>query len=257
MISSTTNERIKWIRALQARKRARRDAGAFVLEGKRMAQEVIQAAAPVHLILHAEDLTAEEQSLVKSLAKLGGEVLAATQRVIRVCSDTESPQRILLALPIPNLALHHPLEFALVLDRIGDPGNLGAILRTAQAVGVHAVFLTQGSVDPYNPKVVRAAMGAHLHLPLRVLPEDEILGCLDGLPIRVAQARQGIPYHQIDWTEPTALVVGSESHGPSEVWLEPAMQAVHIPMPGGFESLNAAIATAVLLFEIVRQREVG
>lgn len=256
MISSTTNERIKWVRTLQGKRRARRDAGAFVLEGKRMAQEVIQAAVPVQMVLHAEALTSEEQNLVASLSALGGEVLAASQQVIRACSDTESPQQILMVLPMPELALPAPLDLALVLDRIADPGNLGTILRTAQAVGVSAVFLTEGSVDPYNPKVVRAAMGAHLRLPLRVLTEEELLRCLEGLPIRVAQSGQGTAYHQVDWSSPTALVVGSESHGPSKGWTGPGMQAVQIPMPGGFESLNAAIATAVLLFEIVRQREV-
>lgn len=256
MIRSTTNERVKWIRSLQGKKRARMDAGMFVLEGKRMAQEVLRASAPVRMILHAEDPSSEEQRLVASLSKLGGEVLEASQRVIRACSDTESPQRILLVLPMPELALPRPLSFALVLDRIADPGNMGTILRTAQAVGVDGVFLTQGSVDHYNPKVVRAAMGAHLHLPLRVHPVEELLACLEGLPIRVAQAGRGTPYHRVDWMTPTALVVGSESHGPSEVWSSPGMQAVHIPMPGGFESLNAAIATAVLLFEIVRQRDV-
>ncbi|MCS6911107.1 MAG: RNA methyltransferase, partial [Anaerolineales bacterium] len=142
-----------------------------------------------------------------------------------------------------------------VCDRIADPGNLGTILRTADAAGVEAVFLAPGTVDAYNPKVVRAAMGAHFHLPVLATTWEELHMQLRGLTAWLADSAGGERYDRVDWTQPHALIIGSEAEGPSEAAHRFAAQRVHIPMPGRAESLNAAVAAGVLMFEAARRRQ--
>jgi TrmH family RNA methyltransferase len=142
-----------------------------------------------------------------------------------------------------------------VIDRIADPGNLGSILRTALAVGVESIYLMKGSVDPFNPKVVRAGMGAQLHLPLSYSTPKDIGEQLKDVQLWVAQQGEGLPYYAVDWLDPVALAIGSEAHGASDKLQAQAQGRVHIPMQREAESLNAGIAAAVILFEINRQRE--
>jgi TrmH family RNA methyltransferase len=155
---------------------------------------------------------------------------------------------------MPELAPPDPLTLALVADGLTDPGNLGTLLRTASAAGVQALFLTEGTVDAFNPKVVRGAMGAHLRLPIVSVPASELPQRLAGLRVWLAEARQGEPYDRVDWRPPSALVIGGEARGPQDSVRALSPSLVHIPMQAGSESLNAAVAAAVILFEIARQR---
>jgi TrmH family RNA methyltransferase len=131
---------------------------------------------------------------------------------------------------------------------------MGTILRTAYAAGVQAVLLTKGTVDPFNPKVVRAAMGAHLRLPIRYLDDAGAQDWLEGLDIWLAERGVGSAYYDVDWSAPVAVVIGSESHGPSDTLRSLATGEVYVPVKEETESLNAAIATGIILFEIARQR---
>lgn len=254
MITSTSNERIKWIRGLQARRRNREAEGMFVAEGVRWAEEFIAARESPHLILHTPDLDQRERTALGRLTALGAEALEVSEAVMAASSDTESPQRLLVVARQrdPGEELH--TDWLLVADGLADPGNLGTTLRTALAAGVGAVILVKGSVDPYNPKVVRAAMGAHLRLPIRVLPPDDVQNRLQGLTVMLAEADGGTPYTEVDWRQPLALVIGSEAHGTSDTIREMAHGSTHIPIESEADSLNAAVAAAVLLFEIRRQR---
>ncbi len=254
VITSTANRSVRLVRALQQKRRARQEEGLFVVEGTRWAEEVVAAGAPVRLVLHTDHLSARERGLVNQTARTGAEVRVVSEAVMAACSATESPPGLLMVLPIPALPLPERLTLALVVDGVRDPGNLGTLLRTALAAGVEAAFLTPGTVDPYNPKVVRAAMGAHLRLPLRTVEPADLPQALQGLQVWLAEARQGHPYYAVDWRQPVALVVGGEAQGPSAALRGLAHGQVHVPTPGEVESLNVAIATAVILFEIVRQR---
>ncbi len=195
-----------------------------------------------------------ENDLIAALDRLGAEVLVVAEHVMQACSSTESAPGLLAVLP--NLDLHPPevLDLALVIDRMADPGNLGALLRSAYAAGVQAVFLTKDTVDAYNPKVIRGAMGAHFRLPVISSSMPALAGFLDGLDVWLAEAGQGLAYDQVDWRRPSALVIGSEAHGPRKEVRALASGSVHIPMRAGAESLNAAVAAGVVLFEIARQR---
>jgi TrmH family RNA methyltransferase len=172
-------------------------------------------------------------------------------------SDTQTPQGVLAVVRPPDLRPSGAPSFVLVMNRLGNPGNLGAVLRTAAAAAVPLVVLTPGTVDATNPKVVRGAMGAHFRLPILHADWGEIKRWLEGLTIFLADASGGAFYDRVDWRKPSAIVVGGEAHGASPQAAQLAHARVTIPMPGDMESLNAAVATGVLLFEVVRQRMAG
>jgi TrmH family RNA methyltransferase len=172
-------------------------------------------------------------------------------------SDVQTPQGILAVFPFPIFpaAGDGPAPLVLVLDRLRDPGNLGTLLRAAAGAGVNAVYLSPATVDPWNPKVVRAGMGAHFRIPLLPLDSETQESLRERLPRRViASATATRPYDAVDWTGPAALVVGGEAEGVSpemEAW---GTEQVGIPLAHDVESLNAAVAGAVILFEAARQR---
>jgi TrmH family RNA methyltransferase len=255
MITSTSNWRVKRVRALQAYRRDRWKERRFVLEGSRLANEVIQAGIPVESIFHTEHFRAKEPGLVDLFARRGDEVLEVSELVMETCSDTESPAGILIVAPFPELRAPETLTLAVVVDRMADPGNLGTLLRTAWAAGVEEVFLTKGCVDPFNPKVVRAAAGAHIYLPILQIDARELEDHLKGLESWMAESRAGMAYHKVDWQKPSALIIGSEAHGVRDVLRDTIRKRVHIPMRNGVESLNAAVAASIILFEIAHQRE--
>jgi TrmH family RNA methyltransferase len=255
MITSPNNPRIQWLRDLQAHARARRAAGAYVVEGVRLVEEALLAGIQPQWVIYTPDLGPRGQEVVDGFTRAGAPVDQISAQVLKSASDTETPQGILAVLPARPLPLPPAPDFILAMDELRDPGNLGTILRTAAAAGVQAVILSPGSVDPYSPKVVRSAMGAHFRLPVRVQTWQDISGYLSGrVEVFLADAACGIPYTQADFHQPLALIVGGEAQGTGTEAQALAFQRVHIPMPGRAESLNAAIAAAILLFEVVRQR---
>ena len=254
MITSPKNKKIKWVRSLQLDGRARREWCAFVVEGVRMAEEVLSCGIQPLLALYTTALNPRANSALEALAGLGTEVEEVSTQVMRIASDTQTPQGLLLVLPLEPSSIPDELNFALILDSVRDPGNLGTILRTAAAAGNAAVFITPGSADPYSPKVIRAGMGAHFHLPIASLDWGEIKLKTAGLTAVLASPRMGVPYHRMNLKNPLALIIGGEAEGASQEAREFAQEYVYIPMEGDMESLNAAAAAAVLIFEVVRQR---
>ena len=257
MITSVQNPKIKFVRDLQNQPEARHAAQAFVVEGVRLVEEALATDWKAQLVLYTADLGERGQKLVEGFAGRGAPVEQVSPQVFQSASDTKTPQGILAVLPIQSLPLPDRLDFLLIADSVRDPGNLGAMLRSAGAAGVQAVYVPPLTADPYAPKVVRAAMGAHFRLPISNLDWPEIRRSIREANLRVflAAAGEGIPYTQADFRSPLALVVGGEAEGASPAASELADARVQIPMPGGAESLNAAIAAGILLFEVVRQRK--
>lgn len=256
MISSLSNPKIQRVRALQSHAKHRRDAQEFVVEGVRLAEEALDAKWPIELVLFTEDLNERGRRVVEAMQGGGIEVECISPQVMRSISDTDTPQGILIILHKQATGLAEILDFAFIPDGVRDPGNLGSMLRTAAAAGVQAVFLPPGTVDVYSPKVVRAAMGAHFRLSIHELDWQEIGAKLEESDLRVylAVAHSGEAYDRADLRSPLALIIGGEASGVSPEAVRLAEARLQIPMSGGVESLNAAAAAAILLFEVVRQR---
>ncbi|KAA3646177.1 MAG: RNA methyltransferase [Chloroflexi bacterium] len=256
MITSTSNPKIQRIKALQKRARVRREEQAFVVEGVRLTEEALQAGCKPQIAFFTEDLNPRGQEQVNQLENQGTPLELVEPHVMQAASDTQAPQGILLVLPLQALPLPEKVTFALILDQLRDPGNLGTILRTALAAGVDAIFLSPGSVDAFSPKVLRAGMGAHFRLPVVKQSWEELGTTIEqtGLQVLLAAAGEGDSYLDADLSKPTALLLGGEARGASEEAAQLTSERIHIPMPGEAESLNAAVAASVLMFEVVRQR---
>jgi len=255
LITSTHNNRIKEIRQLQAQAKARREAKAFVVEGVRLCEEAVAAGWKTQLCLYSPDLNERGQALVQELIGQGVPTEAAAEHVIKAASDTQTPQGIILVLSMDPLPLPEKPDFILILDQVQDPGNQGTLLRTAAAAGANAVLISEGSADVFAPKVIRAGMGAHFRLPVTTWTPDEIISYCrqQRMEMWVAVLDEGVAYTQAPLDAPAAIIIGSEAHGVGAA-LSQAARPLHIPMPGGGESLNAAAAGAILLYEAVRQR---
>ncbi|MFN8594502.1 MAG: RNA methyltransferase [Thermomicrobiales bacterium] len=254
-IRSATNPAIALVRALGRRDR-RAAERAFVVEGVRAVQDGLAAGVLPRLLLVRQG---EEELLGELVLPPGTPVRIVERGLFDRLSEVQHPQGVLAVFPWPNFvaALDSTAPLVLVLDRLRDPGNLGTLLRAAAAAGVTAVFLTAASVDPWNAKVVRAGMGAHWRVP--VLPFDAAAAhaLRPRLSRRVAAAADANQtYDAVDWSGPAALIVGGEAEGVSRELLAWATESAAIPLAGGVESLNAAVAGAVMLFEAARQRRI-
>lgn len=232
----------------------------FVIEGVRLVEEALRSGANFSsAVYNPEQLAATErgQALLAAIERLDG-AQAALPEVIAAVSETVTPQGVVAAIRWPELELT-ARGIQLVLDAVQDPGNVGTLLRTAEATGVTQVICVVGTADVYSPKVVRAAMGAHFRLPLvqdvtwEAVPE--LLVAADH--VYAAAASATMPYYAADWRQHSAVIVGNEANGVSEAGLAVATKQISIPMAAAVESLNAAVAGSVILFEALRQRTLG
>lgn len=225
-----------------------------MIEGVRLAEEALAAGWEAQLVLHTADLSLRAQAIVDGLGRGGTTIETVAPEVMKAASDTETPQGVLAVLSNRALPLPEQLDFVLVADALRDPGNLGTMIRTAAAAGMQAVFCPPETVDAFAPKVVRAGMGAHFRMPVLHLDWDQISERLAGIQVYLAAACEGPAYDRVDLTQRVAFIVGGEAQGAGQAARHLALSPVHIPMPGGSESLNAAVAAAVLIFEATRQR---
>jgi TrmH family RNA methyltransferase len=260
LLSSVHNPTVRYARSL-LRRRSRYRERAFLIEGARLFLDAIDAGARPRLVFLEES----------RLGPLGGEVVTAAlesgarvhpvnEPVLDAIADTEEPQGVVAVFPFPEppTPMSEMSELLLAADGLRDPGNLGTLLRSAVGSGCTAVALTASSVDPYAPKVVRAGMGAHFRIPIRWLdwsqPDPIFTACRNRFS---AESRAPITYDAVDWTAPSALVVGSEARGISDAARSTLTGSVSIPLLGGLESLNAAVAGSIILFEAARQRRLS
>lgn len=257
-ITSIHNPKIQSLRELMSKRSTREELGQFVVEGVRLAEEALMHGPPPLAVYTGESLSERGQKLVREFQSRGASVTTLSEDVLQRISETENSQGLLLTMPVVTNPLPADLNFVLILDQIRDPGNAGTMLRTAAASGVQAVLLSPGTTDIYAPKVVRAGMGAHFRLDLRSSTWTEIHGlCKEREhPLRLLLAESGAApsVWQQDLRQPLGLIIGGEAEGAGEDARRYCDGLVSIPMPGAFESLNAAVAAGILLFEVVRQR---
>lgn len=253
IISSPQNPKIQLVRSLLTQPSAIRKEKAFVAEGVRLVEEGFKERYPAQFILFSDQLSERGKELIKSLSS-SYETFQVDTDLLRQLSDTETTQGILAVFDLNTIPLLTDPDFLVIADGIRDPGNLGTLLRTSEAAGVQGVLLSPGTTQAFAPKVVRSAMGAHFRLPIHAGSWDEIAHVCSGVTIYNADMNGAVPCWQADFTQPLAILIGSEAEGSGEQARNISTQSVSIPMPGRSESLNAGLAGAILIFEVVRQR---
>jgi TrmH family RNA methyltransferase len=272
LITSRRNPLVKRLRELHGAK-GRREQGRLLLEGTHLLQEVLRLGLiPAELV--ATERWLEGHGALVAALPVGVRGHRVSELVLEAAASTAHPDGVLLtlelgALVVPEAALP---TFVLVLDGVQDPGNLGTLIRTALAAGVEQLWLAEGA-DPFQPKVLRASAGAALALPIRRLERLALLQLLAeaaarGLQLAAAvppgsgdgsgpgdgsRASSSIPYWQLDWRKPTALLLGHEGSGLAPEVLALASHRITVPHSPAVESLNVAVSAAPLLLERVRQ----
>ena len=251
-ITSLQNERVKLAKGLLLRPRLRRKERKIALEGTRLVRDAVERGHKPLFVLYEMDKA--DAALVAQLEQHNIQTLPVSEAVMQHISETQQPQGIVAVFPMPLPPLPRHPRRVLILDSVGDPGNLGTALRTAAAAGVEVVLLAPGCVDPYNAKVLRSGMGAHFRVPVIEAGWTEIGAYCERLTVYLAAGDGDMRYDLADWSAPWAIIIGSEAHGTGPQAAALAQHRVYIPMAANTESLNAAAAAAVLLFETARSR---
>lgn len=258
MITSQTNPRIKNIVQLQQKSKARREQDCFVIEGENLFLEV-----PLDSIVEAYYTKAcllyPKQEIIDKLAGLVQSRIAeeVSEEVFKKISDTQSPQGILCVVKRSHYEIPMDADSYILLENLQDPGNLGTIIRTAEGAGVGAVLLSEGCVDLYSPKTVRATMGSLFRMT--VCTDVKLLDCIEklrarGVKVYATYLPGSVPYTEPDYSGPTAFVIGNEGNGLTTACAEACDERIRIPMSGQLESLNASVAAALVMYECKRQR---
>lgn len=257
LITSPANPTIKLARSLH-RKRVRYRERALLVEGTRAIQAAIELGVNIRATLVDASRVADvDTGLLSQLQASSARTLVVDPALFEQITDTEHPQPLVLICDMPRIDLPADCSFVIALDGIRDPGNLGTLIRSAAAAGADGVALLHGSVDPSNPKVVRATVGSLFAIPVQSFAsiDDVVRGCFLKRPnVVVADSDGDLAYDQVDWALPAIVVVGAEATGVSEDPRTYADIVVQIPMSPGVESLNAGVAGSIIAFEIARQR---
>ncbi|MBQ4069478.1 MAG: 23S rRNA (guanosine(2251)-2'-O)-methyltransferase RlmB [Lachnospiraceae bacterium] len=260
MITATSNSQIKNITQLMTKSKVRREQKAYIIEGIRMFLEV-----PKELLIKAyicENSLAQSDDRIKGRLKYV-EYDVVSEKVFKSISGTVTPQGILAIVKMKEYSFEELIgtsdENALfmILEDIQDPGNLGTIMRSAEATGVKALIMSKGTVDIYNPKVIRSTMGTIYRVPFIYV--DNILEMTEnmkqkGINIVAAHLKGDKWYDEISYKCKTAFIIGNEGNGISDELSDKADILMKIPMEGKVESLNASVAASVLMYEAYRQR---
>ena len=253
-ITSVQNQIIKKIKELQKKKSVRKSEGLFVIEGVRGVKE-IPAGIKIKYLITTPEIDEKELGSVKP-----EEWLEVTKEIYKTISDTQSPQGAMAVAYMPTYQLSDlSIEKGhyLVLENLQDPGNLGTIIRTAHAFAFKGIFITKGSVDLYSPKVVRSTMSSLFHVPIVV--DEEIETYMTYLKQKgatiytTALKPEAKPIYEMAFKEKSAIIIGNEGNGVSQVVLEETDHTMIIPMPGGAESLNASVAASICMYEVTKK----
>lgn len=262
MITSSANARVKQIVQWQSKAKERRKDKVFLAEGIKMYEEAPEAfIREVYLSQDMEEKACKMPLLWEKLKRMGYETVS--DDVFSKMSDTQTPQGILTVLNQPQYQLEellkqpHPLF--VVLENLQDPGNLGTIIRTGEGAGITGVIMSSRTVDIYNPKTIRATMGSIYRVPFLYVEDlGEALEQLHarGVHTYAAHLQGETFYDTFSFREPTAFLIGNEGNGLTKETADLAESYLKIPMEGQVESLNAAVATALLMYEAHRQRKI-
>ena len=244
ILTSKNNPLVKETAALKEKK-ARRETGLFLVEGVKMSRECQKSGLEIERVFVTEKYSKEEFDESKKVV--------VSEDVMRYLSDEKTPQGVVCRVKIPNRPLTAPKGRCLFLDGVSDPGNMGAIIRTANAAGYNELYLTKDCTDPYSPKSVRASMSGVLFTKIYIAERKEILSLFQGedIPI-IAADMTGKNVFTFTAPENFALAIGNEANGISEETLSAASRIIKIPMQATQESLNAAVAAGISMYLLAK-----
>ena len=257
-IESFQNPLIKNIIQLQEKSRARKKENLFIIEGKREISLAISGKYSIDKIIFCEDLIAENE--LSEFNDRSIEFIKITKEIYQKLAYRDTTEGVIALVKTKNHALEdlvlpeNPL--VLVVESIEKPGNLGAMLRTADAANIDAVIVANPKSDFYNPNVIRSSVGCVFTNQLASGTTEEVIHFLNSKNISIYSAilQEAVPYYTQDYTQPTAIVVGTEATGLTEAWRKASKKNIIIPMEGVIDSMNVSVAAAILLFETKRQR---
>lgn len=259
-IESVQNALIKSLIQLQEKSKARKQTGTFLIEGKREIELALKGDYSIETLLFLPELIAK-QDLQTLISNKQTELIEVSKEVYQKLAYRDSTEGIIAIAKSKTLALSDlklsKKPLILVAEGIEKPGNLGAILRTADAAAIDAVIVANPRTDLYNPNVIRSSVGCLFTKQVAVGSSEEVIAFLKHQNIAIYSAilQDATLYHQQNFTNPTALVVGTEATGLTEIWRKESTQNIIIPMQGEIDSMNVSVAAAILLFEAKRQRE--
>lgn len=257
-ITSIQNPFIKSLVQLQEKAKARKQSGTFLIEGKREIELAIKGNYEIETLLFLPELISEKQ--LNSLTIKPLNTIEISKEVYQKLAYRDTTEGIIAIAKTKNLSLsdlklpENPL--ILVLESIEKPGNIGAMLRTADAANIDAVILANPKNDLYNPNIVRSSVGCLFTNQIASGTTEEVITFLKEKNINFYSAtlQNSNEYYKVDYSTPTALVVGTEATGLTQLWREESTQNIIIPMQGKIDSMNVSVAAAILLFEAKRQR---
>ena len=256
-IQSRQNAALRHLARLGRERKYRRSTGEMLCEGEKMLQEAVASGAQIKtLLVRAGREDCLPDGLTNRLGQAGAALYTAPDALFCQASGVETPQNVIFSCAQPRWTADalDGKEQVLLLDGLQDPGNLGTILRTAEAFALGAVVLCEGCADPFSPKVVRSTMGAVFRLPCVQLGLQEAVGCLHGagLPVyATALHADSVPLAQVPLGR-AAVIIGSEGRGVTPAALALSDKRVIIPMAGRAESLNAGVAAAIVIYEMTK-----
>jgi len=259
IIESVDNTLIKETRKLKEKKH-RVEREEFIVEGFRFVSEAINSSFDVPFVFVSEAALEkwEKYNFEEKLTKETRVILIKESALKSICS-TETPQGIVAVVKNKQRTVDKKQGFYLLVDKVQDPGNLGTLIRTAHAAGALGVILTKGTVDVYNEKTLRATMGSIFYIP--IIEDKELIITkaliLDGFKLVASSLDTEDNFYDVDLKSKVIIAVGSEANGVSEEIIKICDYKVKVPMPGGAESLNVAIAGSIMIYEAVRQKEVN
>jgi len=258
-ISSIQNPLVKTLFQLKEKSRARKSSGNFLIEGQREIELAIKGNYELETILFYPELFSEEQ--INSLTTKQPNIIEVSKDVYKKLAHRETTEGLLAvaktkSLALSDLSLNSENPLILVAEAPEKPGNIGALLRTADAANVDAVIIANLKTDVYNPNIIRSSVGCVFTNQIATGSTEDIINFLKERNINIycAALQASVNYHTQDYTKPTALVVGTEAIGLSSDWLENATQNIIIPMQGDIDSMNVSVAAGILIFEAKRQR---
>lgn len=259
-IESANNKKIKQIRKLH-KKKYRKKLGKFLIEGIRFIDLALDQNADITGIFYSENFKASssEEKLLEKAIKKKVDIYEVKDDIFKNLAFTDSPQGIIAIVNKNIKSINYADENStvLIVDRVQDPGNLGTILRTADAAGFSGVILSKGTVDLYNDKVLRSTMGSIFNLSIETdcdLPQKMNNLQTSGYTVYATDLSTTVYYDEIEYSSKSAIIIGNEANGISDDLLHQSNYKTKIPILGSAESLNAAIAAGIIMYEIVRQK---